>query len=150
MSDSTTTTVDEATATMTIASEVMTQANTRIAELEAALAEREAALEAATAKHERFKVRVRETAKKVSEEQSWCRPGMNRVLTQDLELEPYQSEWRVTVRVHAYQDVTVTLTADDDDDAWEKATEDSSRLMDAVNVHRWIFDEAETQSTDEV
>lgn len=75
-----------------------------------------------TAQHrlEAFKKRVRETALKVSQEEGWCRPGMNGVLKNDLDLPPYTQDYRASIRVVVYQDIPWTVEAEDEDQAQER------------------------------
>lgn len=101
-----------------------------IAESESARLARE--LERAHSAHQAFKEKVRETAIRVAEEQSWCRPGLNAEL-RGLGLEPLRHRYVVHVELNAVQHVDVTVEATDEDDAYHQVDRDPSlaeRLMD--------------------
>jgi hypothetical protein len=61
---------------------------------------------------ERFRQSVRETAIQVAAEQGWCRQGLNDTL-RDLGLDPVPTEFRVKLRVPAWQTIEATVEIDD-------------------------------------
>lgn len=77
-----------------------------------------------------FKKRVRDLALETAEEQNWCDEGFNKAMM-TLGLEPKPLNYRVTIRVFAYQDVEVELQASNEEEAVARVldSEDSQHLI---------------------
>lgn len=94
--------------------------------------------EAMARQHSEFRVLVRDTAIRVAEEQSWCRPGLNEVLD-ELGLEQHVTRFRVPIIVEAKQTVWVEVEADSEDAACDQITDEDVDL--AVEKDDWEIED---------
>ena len=77
-----------------------------------------------------YKVRVRDEAIRVKEEQGWCDEGLAEVL-ENLDLDPVEVEYEIEVECEIRHTVTLTVTARSEDNARDMVDED--RVTDALS-----------------
>jgi hypothetical protein len=107
---------------------------TELGSVRTALATAHGQHESMARQHGEFRVLVRDTAIRVADEQSWCRPGLNEVL-EELGLERHVTRFRVPITVQAKQTVWVEVEAESEDAAESAVTDEA--VDEAVDEDEW-------------